>query len=49
MLSKTIKNLFQWSTMVSRTLKNMLQPHPEIVAFKRIAYMVHHSVHFKDE
>ena len=40
MLSKTTKNLFQCSTMVSRILKYMLEPYPDIVAFKR---MVHWS------
>ena len=38
MLTKTTKNLFQCSTMVSRILKDMLEPYPDIVAFKRIAY-----------
>ena len=38
MLSKTAKNLFQCSTMVSRILKDMSEPYPDIVAFKRIAY-----------
>ena len=37
MLSKTTKNLFQCSTMVSRILKYMLEPYPEIVGFKKIA------------
>ena len=38
MLSKTTKNLFQCSTMVSRILIDMLEPYPDIAAFKRIAY-----------
>ena len=38
MLPKTTKNLFQCSNMVSRILKYMLEPYPDIVAFKRIVY-----------
>ena len=37
MLSKMTKNLFQCSTMASTILKYMLEPYPDIVAFKRIA------------
>ena len=35
---KMTKNLFQCWTMVSRILKDMLEPYPDIAAFKRVAY-----------
>ena len=38
MLSKTTRNLFQCPTMVSMILIDMLEPYPDIVAFKRIVY-----------
>ena len=50
MLPKTTKNLFQCSAMVSRILIDMLEPYPDIAAFKRIAYngVPLHSI-FKDK